>query len=129
MIEAVRGHLLLEELDLRMNSITNDGCDALATLLQDPNCNLQKLLLPNNDIDNKGAIVLAVSLANNTKLKHLDLGSNHPDRAFQSLELQNPIDYKVDDVFSRLLCNTTSVYDLKSSVGTFQSWLVSQQRV
>ena len=58
------------------NRVGNGGCDTLATLLRDPNCNLHTLYLAGNVIDNEGAIALTNSLANNTKLKVLNLARN-----------------------------------------------------
>jgi len=76
MVEAVRGHRSLEELNIEMNRIGNVGCQTLATLLEDPNSNLQSLLLSRNSdnpIGNEGAMAIINSLSNNTKLKELQL--------------------------------------------------------
>ena len=98
MIEAVRGHRSLEKLDLHGNRIGNAGCETLADLLEDPRSNLQTLNLGGNDIGNDGAATIANSLTNNTKLQHL------------SLLYSNPIDSNhADDIFSRILCNTSSI--------------------
>ena len=68
-IEAVRGLHKLSSFRLESNGISNAGCDVLATLLSDPNCNLLYLDLGGrNDIDNDGVSTLANSLSNNTKL-------------------------------------------------------------
>ena len=75
-VEAVRGHRSLEELNIEMNRIGNVGCQTLATLLEDPNSNLQSLLLSRNSdnpIGNEGAMAIINSLSNNTKLKELQL--------------------------------------------------------
>ena len=40
-VDAIRGHSILEELDLLGNNIGNAGCDALATLLTDLNCSIR----------------------------------------------------------------------------------------
>jgi len=61
MVESLRGHRL-EELGLSDNRIGNGGCDAITTLLADPNCNLRYLSLADNDIDNEGATTIANSL-------------------------------------------------------------------
>ena len=109
MVEALRGNRSLERLVLSFigrigdNTIGNTGCEALATLLEDPNTNIRYLNLSNNVIRTEGSIVLVNSLANNTKLERLNLTSN-------------PIDYGiVDDAFFRLLCNTTSIDSIYSS--------------
>ena len=73
MIDAIRGHSLLEKLYLYRNRIGNTGCHALATLLEDPNCNLKLLSLQTNQIGTEGATAIADSLVNNTKLEALDL--------------------------------------------------------
>ena len=45
MVDAIRGHNLLEILDLCGNVIGNTGCEALAGLLEDPHSNLNSLPL------------------------------------------------------------------------------------
>ena len=62
MIDALRGHCLLEVLGLGDNDIGNDGCDTIATLLINPNCNLHALDLGENNITTEGAITIANSL-------------------------------------------------------------------
>ena len=111
-VDAIRaGHInSLERLILVDNRIGvhgNAGCETLATLLQDPNCNLQILDLEDNAIDNVGAATLANGLANNTKMRILDLEDN-------------PIDSGVRDIFSRLLCNTSSINSIYSSNHTLE---------
>ena len=98
MVEIVRGHASMEELWLRGNSIGNAGCSILATLLEDQNSNLCTLDLTSIEVDNEGTTILANSLANNAKLRNLYVG--------QRLA---PLPQSVQDVFSRLLCNTSSV--------------------
>ena len=87
---------MLEELDLYENNIGNVGCDAIATLLEDPNCDLRALQLASNAINNEGANTIANSLSNNNKLQNLYLHGN-------------PIDQSVQDVFSNILCNTSNI--------------------
>ena len=53
-VDAVRGHRMLEVLGLLGNNIGNAGCDAIATLLIDPNSNLEHLYLGNNAMTNQG---------------------------------------------------------------------------
>ena len=96
-VEAVRRYPTLEKLSLAENNIGNVGCEALATLLADPNSNIQTLDLETNQIGNEGATAIANSLANKTKLKSLDLQSNPFDESV------------VEDVFSSILCNTSSI--------------------
>lgn len=77
-LDGIREHIpsSMEELELSANSIGNVGCLAIATLLEDPNCNLHTLELQGNGIGNEGAIAIANSLVNNTKLKKLRLNNN-----------------------------------------------------
>lgn len=109
MIEAMRGLRSLEQLFLNNNNIGNVGCEALGTLLlKDPNCNISKLQINRNGIGNEGVISLVNNLANNTKLKALAL-------------YNNPIDGgSVEDVFAKILCNTTSINATYSSNHTLE---------
>ena len=47
-VDAIRGHRMLETLQLYGNDIGNAGCEAIATLLIDPNYNLRYLNLGRN---------------------------------------------------------------------------------
>ena len=50
-VEAIRGHrIMLKVLSLPENSIGNVGCGAIATLLEDPNCNIHTLTLADNNV-------------------------------------------------------------------------------
>ena len=111
MVEAIkRGcNTSLEELHLFGNRIGNTGCHALATLLEDPNSNIQTLDLDENQISNEGATAIANSLVNNTKIQTLELQSN-------------PFDQSAIDIFCRVLCNKSSVNDTYSSNHTLE-WL------
>ena len=106
MIDAVNGNPSLEILLLGSNRGSNrigdDGCETIATLLLDPISNLHSLDLSGNSIGNEGATILANSLSNNTKLKNLWLHNNE-------------IDLSVVGIFSKLLCNTSSIYKTYSS--------------
>jgi len=108
MTEIMRGRRSLEKLFLNNNNIGNAGCEALATLLEDTNCNITNLCVSRNGIGNEGAIAIANSLANNTKLQKFDLSSN-------------PIIIgRVQDTFSRILCNATSLNDIYASNHTLE---------
>ena len=96
-VEAMRGINSLEKLLLNSNSIGNAGCEALATLLEDPNSNLEQLQLFHNNIGNEGAIAIANSLTTNTKLQNLYFGGNLFDTSI------------IEGVFSKVLCNTASI--------------------
>ena len=106
-VEAIRERSSLEEFNLLLNRIGNEGCDALATLLSHPNCNLQEIQISYNNIGNEGAITIANSLANNTKLKNLFL-------------TDNPIDRCIEIVFYNLLCNKTSISSIYNSNHTLR---------
>ena len=108
-VDALRGHRMLETVHLDSNNIGNAGCEALATLLKDSNCNLRVLDLDNNTIDNEGATTIANSLTNNNKMTDLYLVGNQIDQQ------------SVQDVFSNILCNTTSINDIYSSNHTLET--------
>ena len=94
-VEAIRGLRSLENLYLIGNRVQNAGCEALATLLNDPNSNITTLQLQGNGIGNLGVIAIANSLANNTKLQSLYFDDNHINR-------------RVEGVFCIVLCMITS---------------------
>ena len=102
-VEGIRGHRMLEVLDMEGNRIGDAGCDAIAALLEDPSCTLQELKLARNNISTEGATTIANSLTHNTKLKQLCLEQNQIDTP------------SARDVFSKLLCNTSSINDTYSS--------------
>ena len=110
MVEAMRGIHSLENLSLNFNIIGNAGCEALATLLEDPNCNLKVIQLTDSDIGNLGVIAIANSLTNNTKLQSLYLG-------------ENPITLSsVEDIFCRgVLCISSSISSICSSNHTLST--------
>ena len=113
-VEAIREHTSLENLDLIGNAIGNAGCEILVTLIEDPTCNLRKLELEDNGIGNEGAIIFANSIQNNTKLKELDL-------------CNNPINTNdVQGVFSGVLCNKSSINDTYSSNHTLERLYLPQ---
>ena len=113
-VGAIRAHHRLEELGLGDNNIGNAGCDAIATLLADPNCNLRHLCLGHNAIAIEGSTAIFNSLTNNNKLWALRLH-------------MNPINQSVQDVFCRVLCNNTSINDIYSSNHTLKTLDLGQQ--
>ena len=117
MIEAIKGgcYTSLEKLYLYSNRIGNAGCHAIATLLEDPNSNIQTLDLDENQIGTEGATAIANSLANNTNLETLYLRSN-------------PFDPSVLGIFCRALCNTSSVNDTYHSNHTLVNLLLSDEQ-
>ena len=116
-VDAVRGHgiSMLEELYLYENNIGNAGCEAIATVLIDPNCKIQHLSLGRNAIDNEGATTIANSLTNNNKLQQLYLHNN-------------PIDQSAQDVFSRVLGNVSNINSLYASNHTLENLVFDQER-
>ena len=108
-VEALRGNQTLKVLDLQSNIIGNAGCQALATLLRDPNCNLHTLNLFNNRIGIEGTIIIVNSLSNNTKLQDLRLPR------FNSI---------IRDQFCRLLCNASSINSIYESNHTLNKLAV-----
>ena len=105
----------MEVLKLEHNRIGDVGCQALTTLLQDPNCNLHTLILNHNRINNEGAIAIANSLANNNKLKKLDLRDNQIDNQ-----------HIVKIAFAKLFCNTTSINSIHSSNHTLNDLVLQR---
>ena len=87
----------LRKLDLDFSTIGDQGCFALAPLLQNQNQKLRYLSIHNGKIGNEGALILANALANNKSLRCMGLccceGIN--ERGWNG--------------FLRLLCNTTSI--------------------
>ena len=90
------------------SNIGNAGCEALATLLIDPNCNLRALYLECNAITIEGATTIANNLTTNNKMKDLYLRGNQIDRS-------------IEDIFSNILCNTTSINAIYSSNHTLKT--------
>ena len=114
-VDAIRGHPSLDSLSLRTNRIGNVGCETLANLLSDPISNLLHLDLGSNAINSEGAAALANGLANNTKMKLLCLAGITIDRS-------------VKDVFSKLLCNTSSINNTYSSNHTLEHLMLHRSR-
>ena len=115
-VEAIKeGCTSLEQLLLLGNRIGNAGCEALATLLEDPHCSLQFVALSSNRIDTEGAAAIANSLANNTKLKKLYLN-------------ENPFDPSAVGIFCTVLCNTSSVNDTYRSNHTLDTLVLSDEQ-
>eukprot|EP00579_Thalassiosira_antarctica_P002902 CAMPEP_0201877290 /NCGR_PEP_ID=MMETSP0902-20130614/8745_1 /ASSEMBLY_ACC=CAM_ASM_000551 /TAXON_ID=420261 /ORGANISM="Thalassiosira antarctica, Strain CCMP982" /LENGTH=383 /DNA_ID=CAMNT_0048404717 /DNA_START=500 /DNA_END=1651 /DNA_ORIENTATION=- len=113
LVEFVSGIRGLDQLDLLVlshNNFGRAGCEALATLLKDPTCNLTCLtLIDNNRVDDNCATILANSLKGNNKLKSLHLYRN------------GAITENGPEAFSQVLCNTPSVNDTFLSNHTLQN--------
>jgi len=126
LVEAIIGHESLRVLNFHQN-IGNAGCNTIATLLADPNCNLHTLRLNHNNISNEGAIVLVNSLVNNTKLQKLNLKDNPVDlEQPDANSFQNGENNEVVDTISRLLCNTSNVNSIYASNHTLETLFLSR---
>jgi Ran GTPase-activating protein (RanGAP) involved in mRNA processing and transport len=66
----------LTHLDLSFNKLPLAGAKAMATFLDEADCNLVSLIMSNNHLTTKGANVLLPALKKNTSLQHLDLSHN-----------------------------------------------------
>ena len=89
-VGALKGNHVIEELNLSHLSIYQIGpCRELATLLEDPDCNIHTLNLEYNHIDKEWLIAIANGLTNNVKLRQLSV-----DR--------KSVDQDVEAAFSRL---------------------------
>ena len=104
LVNAIRGNHSLEVLNLEENTIGDAGCEALSTLLTNPQSNLQYLGLNYNDIGTDGAIAILNALEGNNRLRELSLFNRN---------LMDMI--VVKDALSRLLCNTSSINSTYSS--------------
>ena len=103
-LQYVDNNFLLNNLaDTNDNNSAKAGCEALASLLQDPNSKLRVLVLINNNINDEYTVVLANSLKGNIKLEHLYLSSNG------LTQNPNTITEIGWEVISGVLCNTSSV--------------------
>ena len=100
LILAVKGHQGLKHLDLQDNNIRHVGCDALSTLLQDPECNsLHHVDLRNNLINDEGVLCIAEGLSKNKTLEELYLDEN------------DNISPKGWNILSKTLCKPSSIND------------------
>lgn len=77
-------------------AISIRGWKALSVLLENPNSKLETLSLSGNNVESNGAIIFANALANNRKLKVLEL-------------LRCDITEEGWSAFTKLLCDTSSV--------------------
>jgi len=120
LVEAIRGHSSLERIYLNGNTFGNIGCQSLATLLEDTNTTLKTLQVSSNHISNEGAVILANSLANNRHLRELDIYSEAIEEIYLTNYDQIGSSTSVEDVFSKLLCNTSSINSIHSSNHTLE---------
>ena len=87
-------------------------------MLEDPNSNLQTLVLNFNEIGTEGVIAIANGLSNNSKLKKLEL------------KFILGFDESVcAPLFSKLLCNKSTINDTYSSNHTLQDLSISGSEV
>ena len=97
-VSVISGQGELETLRLNGNIIGGSvGCNTLANLLEDPQCNLETLELKDNQLDANGAIAFATALSRNSKLQNLLLFGN--GNLTELLRL----------AFLQVLCDTSSV--------------------
>mmetsp|Transcript_21474 Transcript_21474/g.36881 ORF Transcript_21474/g.36881 Transcript_21474/m.36881 type:complete len:434 (-) Transcript_21474:860-2161(-) len=126
LVSALAHRIHLEELDVGHNDILGrESCMALAALLKDPTCNLITLRLENNLIDGDCAAALADALTRNDKLKNLYLHGNPIfGNTSESEDDGNDGSYdsELEDAFSRVLCDTSTIMDTYSSNHTLQSF-------
>ena len=107
-VEAIRGHSLLERLSLLHNNIGDTGCETLATLR-----NLTFLNIADNDITDEGMIAFANSISENSCLRELDLDDDYS---------ANPFEFRVvAEDFCRSLCNTSNINTIYLSNHTLES--------
>jgi len=95
-ILGIRGLTQLRRVSLRGNSFALATCEALAILIQTPDCNLTHISLSDNGIDDDGAKIIAASLKNNCKLLCLWISGN-------------AITQTGYGSFSRILCDRSSL--------------------
>lgn len=72
----ITGNKTLRVLSLSKNLITDEGCKAVAEMLEVNSTYLKELKLNWNSIHSAGGILIAQSLKQNNQLKVLDLGWN-----------------------------------------------------
>ena len=110
----MRGHRVLERLDLSGNWIGNAGCLALAALLEDPNCHICILGLSYNQIGVDEAVAIVDSLSKNSRLRGLHLTNTFLGSTDDCPSL-------LQDAFDRLLCNTLTINDTYASNHTLET--------
>ena len=104
-------HLLdLSDDPLRVGAgVAVRGCQALAVLLENPNCNLESLAIDNDNIGDQEARAFANWLASNRKLKKLGLWSNRVTAEGWSS-------------FSKALCDASCINDARLSNHILESF-------
>ena len=116
-VQALTGHSSLEKLSLYGNRIGNcmyGGCEALVTLLEDPNCNIHTINLGENHIGNVGTTALINSLANNTTLRNFYLQGNPVGSRFnERMRMMKGV--------TKILCNESSINNIYASNHTVES--------
>jgi hypothetical protein len=93
-ISSMPGFCHLLDLFLKKNEIGREGCKALCNLLKNPNCNIQRMELLNNDLDDTCVEILANGMATNKTLGVFDLSDHkfatrHGWRTFSAFYLLN----------------------------------------
>ncbi|KAL9184913.1 hypothetical protein ACHAXT_002690 [Thalassiosira profunda] len=114
-VEALMGALAngnrLRDLELSQNpAITTRGLQSIADAVQHPTTDLRALNLLWNGVDDEGANILALAVANNQKLRILGLLATNEDPVFpRRLDNRNLITPRGWQAFADVLCNTSSV--------------------
>jgi len=105
-LTALAGTLIDSQLQLRSLELDSNGIKDVSTLgvfLKQPQCNLVRLYLETNRIEDMNAIVLASALTKNSQLKTLSLRGNRK------------IGKVGWDAIGQALCNCTSLEDMLDS--------------
>ncbi|KAJ8504389.1 hypothetical protein OPV22_005275 [Ensete ventricosum] len=77
--KACQGFILLSgilDLNITGNSINQEGCDALSSVLMDPKCSIRSLVLDNCQLGLVGMVQIIQALAENESLEELHLAEN-----------------------------------------------------
>ena len=81
-VRSLRVNTKLKELDLSGSSFERSGYESITTLLQDPSCSINKIILRNmKDFTSEYVLLLAQSLIGCSKLEHVDLSYNKIERS------------------------------------------------
>ena len=108
LVPAIRELHCLEYLNIWGNDVGRVGCEGLASLLQDPRCNLHSIFLASNQIDDICTIILTKALRHNISLVQMNLTGNGRITSIGC------------DAFSKALCNTASINGTYLSNHTLQ---------
>jgi len=88
-------------------NITVRGCQSIASLLDNPNSKLEKLMLLGNNVGDEGALIFANALASNNKLKVLDIRVGNSGITAEGWSSFSTVLCDASNVNSTLLSNHT----------------------